>query len=231
MAPRTVKLLHVEDDPMQQRLTAQQLTTLPEFRFDITNAQNEDDAVAAFRTRGPELVILDYHLAQGNGLSCLHKLRQEDRIVPIIALSGQATQEIAAELLRVGADDYLSKKDLATEDLARSVRDALARADAWRRVAQSSESGRVQGQAAGLFDALCQGFAASNAGLIKQLDAFEAAARETKLTVSQMQTLFESVCSAEGAEQGDLRRLLRPLLLEIILRLFGDETGPGDGAS
>ena len=53
--------------------------------------------------------------------------------MPIIAISGVATPEIAAELLQVGADDFISKKDLSGDVLARSVREALARADAWRR--------------------------------------------------------------------------------------------------
>ena len=38
MTSRTVKLLHVEDDAMQQLLTAQQLATLPEYKFAITCA-------------------------------------------------------------------------------------------------------------------------------------------------------------------------------------------------
>jgi CheY-like chemotaxis protein len=81
MSVRTIKLLHVEDDVIQQRLTAQQLKGLPEFTFAITTADSEDGAVASFARLQPELVLLDYHLSQGNGLSCLRKLREQDRFV------------------------------------------------------------------------------------------------------------------------------------------------------
>ncbi len=220
MPPRAVKVLHIEDDLMQQRMTAQQLKTLREFQFDIVAVDSEDGAVEEFQRRGPELVLLDYHLTQGNGLSCLHKLRERDRIVPIIAMSGLATPEIAAELLRVGADDYLSKQELTTEDLARSVRDSLARADAWRRAARPSSMKLVPDKTAASFDSLCQRFVADNAvDLLHRLDAFETAARASSLKVEQMQALFENACT----DAADRRRLLRPLLLELILRLYSDE--------
>jgi CheY-like chemotaxis protein len=133
MNARTIKLLHVEDNLLHQCLVASHLNKLPEFRFVITDALSEDAAILAFEKGRHQLIVLDYHLSQGNGLSCLSKLRQRDPIVPILAISGCASTEIAAELLRVGADDYLSKQDLNSAILAHSVRDAITRADAWRR--------------------------------------------------------------------------------------------------
>jgi DNA-binding response OmpR family regulator len=115
---------------------AHHLATLSEFTFDIHCADSERVAVEEFDHGGAEFVILDYHLAQGNGLNCLRALRARDPIVPIIAVSGVATPEIAADLLQAGADDYIGKQDLSSGLLARSVRDALTRADAlWKRIA------------------------------------------------------------------------------------------------
>jgi CheY-like chemotaxis protein len=229
MTPRTVRLLHVEDDPVGQRLTAQQLTTLGEFQFAITYADSEDAALTAFDRGGTEFVLLDYHLNQGNGLSCLRQLRQRDPVVPIVALSGMATPEIAAELLRVGADDYLGKQDLTTEALARSVRDALARADAWRQHAPVALSGEADA-ARKQFEDLCRTFAARlGPEFLARVDAFEAAARRADFTAAQMQQSFLDACLVldhPGSDAGNLRRALRPLLLEVLLRLFGD-SGPG----
>ncbi len=132
MPARTIRLLHVEDDLAQRRFVSHHLASIGEYHFDILTAEGEEAALHEFNGGGVDFVILDYHLTQGNGLSCLQKLRGRDRIVPIITVSGVATPEIAAELLQVGADDFISKKDLSNDVLARSVRDALARADAWR---------------------------------------------------------------------------------------------------
>jgi DNA-binding response OmpR family regulator len=217
MAARTIKVLHIEDNLVQQRVTAHHLSTLTEYAFAITTADSEDLAVAEFTRLRPELVILDYHLAEGNGLDCLRKLRRQDAIVPILALSGKATPEIAAELLKVGADDYLSKHNLTSEVLARSVREVLTRSDAWKRLSPAGGAGEpVPGPVAERFDELWRWFAAHNGSeLLQRLDAFESAAQQVRLSESQLHNLFE----ASGAA---VQRELRPLLLEILLRLFGE---------
>jgi CheY-like chemotaxis protein len=229
MAPRTVKLLHVEDDPVQQLLTAQQLTTLPDYSFAITCADSEDQAVAEFERSRQEVVVLDYHLARGNGLSCLQRLRQLDRIVPVIALSGKATPEIAAELLKAGADNYLSKKDLATETFAGCIKDALIRADAWRRHAPTPTAGATA-EVGQLIRQIFQGFASGpGLELQRQLDGLEAAVRRANLNVQQVQQLVEAanaeIESARPADGPPLQRILRPIALELIVRLWGDQLG------
>jgi DNA-binding response OmpR family regulator len=133
MSSRTIKLLHVEDEISQHRLLATYLLFIDEFQFDILYADAEENALNFFDRGGVELVILDYDLRQGNGLHCLEELRRRDQIVPIIAVSMRATDEISADLLRAGADDYIGKSDVTNETLARILRETLARADVWRR--------------------------------------------------------------------------------------------------
>jgi len=133
MLSRTIKILHVEDEISPRRLFAHHLSTMVGFCFEILYADAEEDAVDLFAGGGVEFVILDYHLTQGNGLHCLKELRRRDPIVPIIAISGVATAEIAADLLQAGADDYIGKRELTSGVLAGSMRDALDRTDAWRR--------------------------------------------------------------------------------------------------
>jgi two-component system cell cycle sensor histidine kinase/response regulator CckA len=130
MSSDNVRLLHVEDDRIQQALAKQFLQALDEFRFDVTAVETESDAIAAFQQGGFDLVLLDYNLAEGNGLNCLRRLREIDAMVPIIAISGVATPEIAAELIMAGADDYLNKRSLNQMILGQSVRNVLARARA-----------------------------------------------------------------------------------------------------
>ncbi len=132
MSSRTIKLLHVEDEISQRRLFAHHLKVMNDFHFEVLYADAEGSALDAFDAGGVELVFLDYHLRQGDGLHCLEELRRRDPVVPIIAISGIATDEIAAQLLQAGADDYIGKRDLSSGVLDRVLRDALARADVWR---------------------------------------------------------------------------------------------------
>jgi CheY-like chemotaxis protein len=127
-----IRLLHVEDDRIQQTLIARQLASLKDHCFYITTVASEKDALEVFSEGRFELVIVDYHLIQGNGVSCLRQIRQIDPIVPVIAVSGVATDLIAAELISAGADDYLSKNTLDAKILGQSVRNVLTRAKAFR---------------------------------------------------------------------------------------------------
>ena len=132
MSTRTIKILHVEDEESQRLLFAHHLRAMDDLRFEIHYADTEDAALDVFRTGGVVFVILDYQLRHGDGLHCLEELRRRDAVVPIIAVSGVATAEIAADLVQAGADDYISKRDLTSGVLARRLRDALGRSDAWR---------------------------------------------------------------------------------------------------
>jgi CheY-like chemotaxis protein len=133
MSIREIKVLHVEDEESQRLLFAHHLQAIGDFHFDIYYADAEKAAIDLFQNSEMDFVILDYHLKQGDGLHCLEKIRQLDPIVPIIAISGQATEEIAADLVQAGADDYISKQDLDSTLLAQSLKNALMRADTWRK--------------------------------------------------------------------------------------------------
>lgn len=215
MSTRTVRLLHVEDDRAQRLLVAKHLKALEDLRFDIACAASEDDAVAEFGRGGVEFVILDYNLTQGNGLNCLRRIRARDQIVPVVTVSGAATAEVAAELVETGADDFISKWDLDAPTLARSVRAALARADAYRQRV-GTPKGADSGLAAPLRE-LCREFLIRvGPDFLEQLDGFETAARRAGLGEEDVHRLFPAVCT--DLDAGDQLRV-RPLLLEVLQRI------------
>jgi len=221
MSARAIRLLHVEDDVVQRRLLGQHLKKLTDLAFDVKPADSEDEALAKVGD-GFDIVLLDYHLAQGNGLNCLRKMRQQYPHLPIIAVSGVATPEIAAELLEAGADDYFSKENFDPELFARSVRAAIARADAWRARAPDLDNAAMS-KIVGLFEGLCKDFTRfAEPDLLPQLDDLERLARQANLTFAQTLRIFESVCErlAPELDQPRLKRLLRPIMLEVVLRLF-----------
>jgi DNA-binding response OmpR family regulator len=129
-----IRLLHIDDDRIQHALVARSLAKLGEYQFSIQTAASEEEATRIFAEGGIDLVILDYHLTKGDGLSCLRALRRNDPFVPIIAVSGVATTDIATQLIEEGADDYLCKQSLNFgQSLNQSVKNALTRARVFRR--------------------------------------------------------------------------------------------------
>jgi DNA-binding response OmpR family regulator len=132
MKQRVISLLHVEDDAMQRELLQHHLAVIDEYQFNVQIAESEHKALEIFDGGGTDFIILDYQLRAGDGLNCLKELRKRDPVVPVVAISGVATAQIASELLQAGADEYLSKPDLTSRRLASVVREALRRADAFR---------------------------------------------------------------------------------------------------
>jgi DNA-binding response OmpR family regulator len=222
--PRTINVLHIEDDEIQRSRVGHHLAAMSEFRFAVTCVENEDAAVATFGRGGTDLVILDYQLSQGNGLSCLHKLRQRDSAVPIIAISGVATPEIAANLLQAGADEYIEKQRLDSEILARSVRHILARTAALQQGGFAND-GRQIARLETLFRQACEIFVTRvPPEFFQQLDDLEATAREADVNIERLQMMFETVCSDlelfPATSPTAIKPRLRPVLLEILVRLF-----------
>lgn len=57
----------------------------------------------------PQVVFLDIHMPQMNGLEVLSRIKQFDDSIMVIILSGYAEFAYAQKALRIGADDYLLK--------------------------------------------------------------------------------------------------------------------------
>ena len=57
----------------------------------------------------PDLLILDYILPGQNGLKLAVSIKKEFPALPVVILTGHGSEEVAAEALRAGADDYIIK--------------------------------------------------------------------------------------------------------------------------
>jgi len=66
-----------------------------------------------------EALVLDRKLPGLDGLTVVRRLRQRDRGIPVLMLSGVATTADRVEGLRAGCDDYLAKPYSFSELLAR----------------------------------------------------------------------------------------------------------------
>ncbi|MEG4418819.1 response regulator [Microcoleus sp. LAD1_D5] len=72
-----------------------------------------------------DCVFLDYGLPDGDGLSLVKNLREAGLKVPLIVLTGQGDEQIAVELMKAGASDYIAKNKLSPDSLSRSLYNAM----------------------------------------------------------------------------------------------------------
>ena len=117
------RILIVEDEPriaafLQKGFAAQGFVT--------EVAQDVGEALARLRT-GPDLVVLDRGLPDGDGLEVLRELRRTERSLPVIVLTARDAVADTVAGLDQGADDYMTKP-FSFEELLARVR-ARLRAD------------------------------------------------------------------------------------------------------
>jgi two-component system nitrogen regulation response regulator NtrX len=102
------EILIVDDEP-DIRLLVEAI--LRDEGYEARSAGNSDEAIAAYRTRRPNLVILDVWL-QGSkldGIGILDVLHQEKPAVPVVMISGHGTIETAVAAIQRGAYDFIEK--------------------------------------------------------------------------------------------------------------------------
>jgi DNA-binding NtrC family response regulator len=101
------EILLVEDDAAQRNLVA---GILRGEQHQVTAVDGEAVAVQALAARLPSLVISDFRLAEGDGLSLLQTLRQaHGDAVAFVMVTAYGSIGHAVEAIRAGADDYLAK--------------------------------------------------------------------------------------------------------------------------
>ena len=90
-------------------------------RYDVQTVPDGNAALAAARTRPPDLVLTDVMMPGLDGFGLLAALRADPALrgVPVIMLSARAGEEARVEGMQAGADDYLVKPFGARELLAR----------------------------------------------------------------------------------------------------------------
>lgn len=99
-------ILSVEDDPDTQEM----LGLLMEQRgYGFLAVDNCADALRSIREDDPDAVLLDNMLPDGNGIELCRQVRQFNKKVPIIFLSGSGFGDEQEEALESGANAFLTK--------------------------------------------------------------------------------------------------------------------------
>lgn len=95
----------------------QQLLQQEKYRCDI--AYNYRDAIEFIDTKRYDLILLDWNLPDGDGLSLLSLMREEETNTPVMMLSANTQIDDRVKVLDAGGDDYLCKPYSNIELLAR----------------------------------------------------------------------------------------------------------------
>jgi signal transduction histidine kinase len=145
-----LRILLVDDDAVD-RMAVKRLLSHAGVPVEVEERSDAAGALSAVQQKQFDCALLDYRLPGADGIALLKELRNSGVGVPVVALTGQGDEEVAVELMKAGAADYLNKNSLTAERLERSLRYAMAlyRAEEDRRLLlEREQQARLQAQAA-----------------------------------------------------------------------------------
>lgn len=103
--------------------------------------QNGEECLKNIRLK-PDIIVLDYVAAGINGLELMRKIQAGNHVVDFIFLSGQNNLEIAVQIMKLGAADYIVKNNDAPQKLFQSIK-GLVRSTKRRHQAEGFKIGVV----------------------------------------------------------------------------------------
>ncbi|MDX2480147.1 MAG: response regulator, partial [Desulfuromusa sp.] len=100
------KILVADDDEVIVTLVK---LLLKKYGFEAFFASNGEQCLQVVAEHQPALVLLDYMMPVMNGLEALKQIRSRYPDTYVVMFTGKANEEVAVELMKAGAADYLRK--------------------------------------------------------------------------------------------------------------------------
>jgi CheY-like chemotaxis protein len=114
-------VLLVDDDEFQHTLVTRLLADEP---LHVVCARSGTEGLAALRAHRPDLVLMDFHLPDIDGVEATRRLKAVERFsdIPVVMITGNSERSVVTESLNAGAVDFIVKpfdKNLLIEKLNR----------------------------------------------------------------------------------------------------------------
>lgn len=133
-SPAPLRIMLLDDNAIDRETCRRHLARVENGSYEFLEHNSVDGAIEHVLEYKPQCILLDYHLHDGTGLHFLEALNVIGgaRKYPVVMLTGTGSERIAVEVMKIGAQDYLSKDHLNPELLQRSIESAIYRANAER---------------------------------------------------------------------------------------------------
>ncbi len=123
----TIKVLLVEDNPLDAELVSAILLRERHIRFEIDRAERISALISRAAGARYDIILTDLGLPDSSGIDTFEKVCSAIPDTPVIVLTGLNDEETALRAVHQGAQDYLVKGTINVELLLRSMRYAIER--------------------------------------------------------------------------------------------------------
>ncbi len=126
-APRTIRVLYVEDAFDQALLAKAFFNALP--GYTVVHSQDGDHAIRLVENETWDLLVTDLNLPGTDGFAVIRAMRKQHPTVPILVTTGYTQAQYEEQALRAGADQVMIKP-LTQNDFLQRVQAMAERAEA-----------------------------------------------------------------------------------------------------
>jgi signal transduction histidine kinase len=125
---KNINLLIIDDDFDDRVVYKRYLKNNTDVSFAFIEAVNGEEAIDICDNKEIDCILLDYLLPDIAGIELIKKLekKQSNELLPIVAITGEGNEDIAAEFIKNGAKEYLSKSNVTKDSLIRAISNAIS---------------------------------------------------------------------------------------------------------
>lgn len=106
-----IKVLCIEDSEMDSELIKIEIKR-GGLNFEYSVVDTKAEYVEALDQFQPDIILCDHSLPSFNSLEALNILKSQKKTIPFILITGAVTEEVASQVVKDGADDFVLKDRL-----------------------------------------------------------------------------------------------------------------------
>jgi len=114
-----ITILILDDSSIDRQVYQRYLRSGLQSHLHVIEAETLEEGLDQWRENRPDLALVDINLPDGDGLEFLAEIapHYHDGKLPVIVLTGQGDERIAVQAMKLGAGDYLVKRDINAASL------------------------------------------------------------------------------------------------------------------
>jgi signal transduction histidine kinase len=146
-ATETFRILLIEDNPADARLTRELLHESGTLSFELVHVATFEGGSARLGAERFDVILLDLSLGDATGIPMVTRLCTENPTLPLIVLTGLEDQATALAAIQHGAQDYLIKGQGDGDLISRAIRHAIERKLIDRQLIEAKQSAEAANRA------------------------------------------------------------------------------------
>ncbi len=140
---KTITILLIEDNPSDVRIVKEMLKEINYFKVNFISVSSLKEGCDAFKKDKFDIILLDLNLPDSTGMQTFQKVIDCGIEIPVVLITGTEDEELTLNLIKEGAQDYLTKQNLNSYILGKSILYSIERKHNEKKLRESEEKYRA----------------------------------------------------------------------------------------